>query len=322
MEQPFIDQNNEGTNSGIQNFFSPVEGPSQNQQNGLYMMPPPIMNSLPQEQGNQGYNQQPQYQIPPPQINNQTPYINPSQEQPYINSSQPQTYINPSQQQPYMNPSQNIKQDFNIPFSIPIKDKDIFEQQQQNQYQYASQQVNLISFSEIPHIGIKETDKNNFYIDLGNNYYCLSFIFLIAGFFIIITPFVSENRREIYYSNGFLFCFILGGIFILLGIIFCSISIHKVYIIIRENTLTIQIKKGILCGKSLNYFPGELQSVQFTDFNDSVFHNYQFIVVPKIRRQEKVFEIKTTQEKFTKEEIFYLERKINNHIQTRMMVNN
>ena len=82
MEQPFIEQNNEGTNNtnpGTQNFFSTVEGPIQNQQFGLYMMPPTTMNFHPIQQENQQNNEQPQYQLSP-QMNLQAPYMNPSQE--------------------------------------------------------------------------------------------------------------------------------------------------------------------------------------------------------------------------------------------------
>ena len=59
MEKPFINQNNEGTN----NTNSEI-------------------NSIIGEQENQGYNQQLQYQISPPQMNIQTLYINPFQKQP------------------------------------------------------------------------------------------------------------------------------------------------------------------------------------------------------------------------------------------------
>ena len=173
----------------------------------------------------------------------------------------------------------------------------------------------VTDLSQVRSKGITQLEKNTFTIK-GNNC-CKIFpivLILIGILFIFLGVIISSKVVKVIFI-------IIGVIFTLISICFSFGYIHTLIITVGTNDLTI-LQKALLRRKHRVFKKGEISKLSFNlvvrpDDEGVMMNNYSIVISTK-DGDEEIYNLSTSWESYTEEEINYFNTFINNHIQNNM----
>ena len=173
----------------------------------------------------------------------------------------------------------------------------------------------VTDLSQVRTKGIVQLEKNTFIIKQSN---CLKllplFFFLFGILFIIVGSVISLKFLKVIFI-------ILGSIFTLVSICTSIVIINTLIITVGHNDLTI-LQKALLRRKLRVFKKGEINKITFNfvqepDEEGIMMNNYT-IVISTNEGDENLYNVSTSWESYTEEEINYFNTFMNNHIQNNM----
>ena len=178
------------------------------------------------------------------------------------------------------------------------------------------------NINQLNHRGIIQTDSNTFYLTKK----CCSKLFpiLFSSFSLFLSTVIFWTEV----STATICLCVVGGIFVILGILMLCRSYISVYFILGPNNIKV-VQKAWCGSKTTIYNSGQITKIIFAlsmeSFKNSPFMSYHVTIYQNIPGYPPEFMIFANGNKtplYTEEEIGYFNYVVNNHIKKNMSMNN